>query len=266
MLFWIAILGLSGVIQARCQNAQQLDAKQMVQQAVETELAANKDDHSRWLYFEVDHKAEKSVTQWVAETGQGDLHRVLEENGRGLSEAQQRKKMDSFIQDTDAQAQQRKSAHHDDEQAAELLQLLPKAFVWTDAGAKEDTQLLHFKPDPGFHPPNRESRVFAAMEGEMAVDKEQHRIMSLKGKLVRDVKFGGGLLGDLKAGGSFDVERRKTGENEWQITETHVHINGHALLFKSISENEDDVKSKFKQIEGDLPLQKAEEDLLQAKD
>jgi hypothetical protein len=38
------------------------------------------------------------------------------------------------------------------------------------------------------------------------------------------VKFAGGLLGELKARGSFDVARREIGEKEWQITETHVHM------------------------------------------
>ena len=32
----------------------------------------------------------------------------------------------------------------------------------------------------------------------------------------------------------------------WQITETHVHIGGHALLFKTIGEQEDEVKTEFR--------------------
>ena len=77
------------------------------------------------------------------------------------------------------------------------------------------------------------------------------------------MKFGGGLFATLKAGGTFDVERRETGKAVWQITETHVHIQGHALLFKSISEQEDDVKSKFKQLPDNLSLEAAEKDLLE---
>ena len=97
----------------------------------------------------------------------------------------------------------------------------------------------------------------------MRVDERQHRIVSLKGQLVRDVKFGGGLFAALKAGGTFDVERRETGKGEWQITETHIHIQGHALLFKSIAEQEDDVKSKFEQLSDDVSLEQAEKRLLQ---
>ena len=122
--------------------------------------------------------------------------------------------------------------------------------------------LLHFKPDPQFRPPDMEARVFAAMEGDMAIDREQHRIVSLKGRMIRDVKIGYGLLGELKAGGAFDVERRELSPHLWQITETHVHIQGHALIFKTISEEEDDVKSHFVQLAATTSLEQAQTQLL----
>jgi len=100
----------------------------------------------------------------------------------------------------------------------------------------------------------------------MKMDDAQHRIVSLKGKLIHDVHFGGGILGNLRAGGSFDVERREIGKGAWQITETHVHIEGRALLFKSISEQEDDVKSKFKPLPDDMTLQQAEAGLWKAEE
>ena len=241
------------------------DAKQFVQQAVQTELAKDRDDHSRWIYFETDRKADRSVKQWVAETRDGSLRRAVEINGQPVPEPEQRRKMDSYLGDSWARSRQRKSEQHDDQQATEMLNLLPQAFVWTKQGTKGNLTLLHFKPDPQFRPPDLESKVFAAMEGDMAVDSEQHRIASLKGKLIRDVKIAGGFLGNLNAGGTFDVERRETGKQVWQITETHVHIQGHALLFKTISEQEDDVKTNFKQLADDVTMQKAEGELLSGK-
>jgi hypothetical protein len=61
------------------------------------------------------------------------------------------------------------------------------------------------------------------------------------------------------------VERRETGNGVWQITETHVHVAGRALLFKSISDQEDDVKSKFKEISPNLPVKAAEKLLMAQK-
>ncbi len=234
----------------------------IVGQAVQTELAASRNDHSHWLYFEIDRQPGKTVKQWVAQARSTSLDRVVVRNGQALSENEQRQEMSAFMNNQGAQTKQRKSGQHDDEQAAELLQMLPNAFTWTVAGEKGSEVLLHFKPDPQFHPPDLEARVFAAMEGDMAIDREQHRIVSLRGHLIHDVKIVYGLLGDLEAGGTFDVERRELRPHVWQITETHVHIQGHALIFKTISEQEDDVKMHFQEIADSTTLQQAESELL----
>jgi len=236
--------------------------RKIVEQAVRTELAADGADHSHWIYFEIDRKPGDTVEQWVAETNKGDLNRVLKENGQQLSTNEQQSRMDSYAGNPVAQAKQHKSDRHDDQQARQMLSMLPQAFIWTKLGDRNGRTELHFAPDPRFHPPSYEARVFAAMEGTMTVDDAQHRIASLRGRMIHDVKFGFGLLGDLRAGGSFDVERRETGNGVWQITETHIHVAGRALLFKSISDQEDDVKSKFKEIPQNLPIKKAEKLLM----
>jgi hypothetical protein len=238
------------------------DSRQFVQRAVQNELNDDANDHTRWMFFETDRTPARNVEQWVAQTREGALVRVVRANGQLVPESEQRQKMDAFLHDWTARSKQKKSEQHDDEEATELLNLLPQAFLWTEAGTSGDLRILHFKPNPQFHPPDLEARVFASMEGDMAVDTNQLRIASLKGRLIREVKIMGGLVGRLNAGGTFDVERRETGHGIWQITETHVNIQGHVLLFKNISEQEDDVKSRFSQLTGDFSLQQAEGDLL----
>jgi hypothetical protein len=255
------ILALAVILTATSASAQ--NPRDLVRQAVQTELVSARNDHSHWLYFEFDRQPDKTVKQWVAEARSVSLNRVIERNGQPLPDEQQRQEMSAFINDPRAQSKQHKSSQHDDEQAAELLNILPDAFIWNIEGEKGSQILLHFKPDPQFHPPDLEARVFAAMEGDMAIDREQHRIASLKGRLIKDVLIGFGLLGQLKAGGTFDVERRELTPQVWEITETHVHIQGHALIFKTISENEDDVKSHFKQIDQETSLQQARQELMQ---
>ncbi|MBS1806486.1 MAG: hypothetical protein JST28_24340 [Acidobacteria bacterium] len=237
--------------------------RDMVRQAVQAELAASRNDHSHWLYFEFDRKPEKTVKQWVAEAHSVSIERVVERDGQPLPDFEQRQEMSAFINDPGAQNKKHKSNQHDDEQAAELLKILPDAFIWTVEGEGGRETLLHFRPDPQFRPPDLEARVFAAMEGEMAIDRQQHRIATLKGHLIHDVKIGFGFLGELKAGGTFNVERRELTPAVWEIVETHVHIQGHSLIFKTISENEDDVKSHFKQIDQGTSLEQAKQELLQ---
>jgi hypothetical protein len=244
------------------QQTKSYPPKAYVWEAVRAELAASAADHSQWLYYEVDKKPGDGTVQWAAETRMGEIDRVLQKNGHPLSLAQQRGRMDSFIRDSTAQARQRKGGQHDDREAAQMLNMLPNAFIWTITGRRDDATILHFRPNPNFRPPTWETRVFAAMEGDMVVEDSHFRIESLKGRMIHQVKFGWGIFGELEPGGTFDVERRQVGNGIWQITETHVHIQGHALIFKNISEQEDDVKSRFQELPANIGFREAEEKLL----
>lgn len=259
LLAWTLLIGI-------CTVASGQQPRQIVQEAVRAEIAADAADHSVWMYYEVDRKPGDGVVQWAAQTRMGELDRVLQLDGRSLSLTQQRTKMEAFIHSSSAQAKQRQSGEHDDKQAAQMLNMLPNAFIWTQTGQHDDMTYLHFRPNPNFTPPTWESRVFAAMEGDLTVADKGHRIVSLKGRLIHQVKFAWGLLGELEPGGTFNVERRQLAPGIWEITETHVHIQGHALIFKSISEQEDDVKSRFEQLPQNITFQQAEEKLLAVKD
>lgn len=238
--------------------------QQIVNQAVQTELAADKSDNTKWIFLETDQTPGLAVKQWVAEATGGDLVRVIEENGRKTSQQEQRSKIESFIHDKAAQDKKRKESAHDDQESANMLKMMPRAFIWTQSSSQGDNVNLHFKPNPQFRPPDYEARVFAAMEGDMVVSKSSHRIVSLKGRMTRAVKFLGGMLGSIDPGGTFNVERRQTGGGEWQITETHVHIHGHVLFFKTISEQEDDVKTKFRELPNNTNFQQAENEVMKA--
>lgn len=250
-------LALALVLAGCAIHIQAQDAKQIVQQAVNTELAADQNDHTCWIFHEIDSKPKNNVVQWVAQTPKGDITRVITVNNRQLSKAEQQQKINKFIHDPSAQAKQRHESRQDDQQATALLKLLPVAFVWVQTGKNESTTTLHFKPDPHFQPPNRQARVFGAMEGDMTVNNDRHRIQELQGRLIHNVDFGYGLLGRLSQGGSFAVERNDIGGGEWQITATHIHIQGHALIFKSISEQEDDQRTSFSRERDQVTLEEA---------
>lgn len=224
-------------------------AVEEVRQAVAAELQANRTDKSIWEYRENDVTPDKNAVYTTIETTQGTLRRLIELNGRPLSPQAantEKQRIENYVHDSSAQARARKAAAHDDAQAAELLKMLPNAFLWTKAGETADFETLSFRPNPNFDPPDMQSRVLGVMEGELIIAKDGYRIRTLKGKLSEDVKIGWGILGKLDRGGTFDVERRVVGDGRWQITETHVHIGGHALLFKTIGQQEDDVKTDWK--------------------
>jgi hypothetical protein len=249
--FWIGILALSFFV-AHAQSPQQV-----IQQVVDAEHAADLNDHSQWIYLERSDKPKEHIVQWVATTPQGEVRRLLEKNDQKLPEDRQRDLIQSFLRDTHAQRKQVAETNHDYQQIDDLLRLLPVAFVWTQTGATATNTSLHFEPAPKFHPPTREARVFSSMSGDLVADNAQHRVRSIQGHLTREVTFGGGLLGKLKEGSSFSLEQEQVGESLWQLTAIHVHLEGSALLFKSVSLQEDDRRSRFAQEDSSVSLNHA---------
>jgi hypothetical protein len=234
-------------------------ATDIVVEAVRAELTADQSDRSRWRYRDEQKQQDDSISI-VVQTESGAVRRLIAKYGRPLTpeEAQaESNRIDNFIHDPSLLAKQHRDGAQDDKSASDLLNMLPTAFLWRVESEDADTIRLHFEPNPGFDPPSLQARVLSAMNGELVVDKNQHRIETISGRLTRDVTFGLGFLGRLRAGGIFRVERRQVAPHLWQITETHVHIDGKMLFFKNISQNQDEVQANFTQVPDGTTLEQA---------
>ncbi|MGI4828132.1 MAG: hypothetical protein ACRYFU_08080 [Janthinobacterium lividum] len=217
--------------------------------AVAAELNAAKLDHHPWDYRDHDVVPEKDAVYHVIETPHGDLHRLLSLNGQPLTGADEQaelQRLRDFVNNPDEQARKKKDATHDGDQARELLTMLPNAFIWSTVSENAHEISLRFRPDPGFKPPDMQARVLGTMAGNLVIAREGNRIQTLRGTLTSDVKFGFGIFGKIDQGGTFDIERRQIRPGLWQITETHVHIGGKAVFFKTIGQQDDDVRTDWK--------------------
>ncbi len=229
----------------------------LIQQVVNTELTANQNDHSNWMYLEEIKKPKEHLVQWVAATQGANVDRVLIRNDQKPATGEQQGEIQKFLHDAKTQKKQIAENEHDNKQIDDLLKLLPGAFRWTQTDVNPTDTFLHFEPDPNFHPPTREAKVFSGMAGDVIVDNQQHRIRSMSGHLIQEVTFGGGLLGKLKKGSSFSLEQAQVGISLWQLTAIHVHLDGNALLFKSVSLDQDDERSKFTSEDANITLTQA---------
>ena len=217
--------------------------------AVKAELNAGKTDRSAWDYRDHDIQPDEDKISEVIETPKGNLSRLLSLNGRPLTggdETDELERIRDFVNSPSEQEKKRKDGAHDDAQARELLTMLPSAFLWTIVRENPEEVALQFRPNPAFKPSDMQARVLGIMAGDMVIARDGDRIKTLRGTLTDDVRIGFGILGKLDKGGIFDVERREVAPGHWQITETHVHIGGRAMLFKSIGQQEDETKTDFR--------------------
>jgi len=240
--------------------AQAQSADQMVRQVVQNELRADATQNTFWMYKDAKKTPERSTTKIVIETPHGNVSRMLDVDGHPLSPEQREQdeqKIRSMVTDPAVQQKQRRDSKEDGQKARNMMKMLPDAFIWTVAGGNNGEVSLSYKPNPKFQPPDRETQVMSLMAGTMTVDRAQMRLKVLKGALTQDVDFGWGILGRLRKGGTFSVARTEVAPNEWQIVETHVHISGRALLFKSIDQNEDETNTYIKHVAPSLTLEQA---------
>ena len=252
-----ALVLCAGVLALTFCKAHAQSPQELIQRVVNSERAADQNDHNNWTYLEESDKPKEHLLQWVAATQHGNVERVLEKDDQELPAAKQREAIEKFLHDTHAQNKQVAENNHDNQQIDDLLKLLPAAFIWTETGTTKTTTSLHFEPSPGFHPPTREARVFSSMTGDVVVDNQQLRICKMKGHLIHDVTFGGGLLGRLKEKSSFALEQQQVGPSIWELTGIHVHLEGNALLFKSVSLQQDDKRSRFQPEAANVTLEQA---------
>jgi hypothetical protein len=248
-------------IPARSQSApsSQMAANDLARRVITNELKFQ-DDHTNWMYrLEKEQYGEKQVKE-IIETKEGSLSRLLSISDRALT-AKQQEEDDHREQElmTSRSAKQRlhRALDADTLQGRRLFKMLPDAFVFNYAGGGGNLVKLSFRPNPTFHPPSLEARVFHDMEGEMWVDCKQERLAAFDGHLTQDVKFGFGLLGHLDKGGHFEVRQAEVVPGHWDMTTMSVEMRGKALLFKSIEVQKRESRRDFRQVSDDLTLTQA---------
>lgn len=97
------------------------------------------------------------------------------------------------------------------------------------------------------------------MDGNIWVDDKQNRLAEIKGQLIGEVRFGGGLLGHLDKGGTFDVKQEMVSPGYWELTVLNVQMRGKALFFKTISVKQKYLRTEFKRVPDELTVSHAAE-------
>jgi hypothetical protein len=233
---------------------------ELARKAVTNELKIQDEDHGHWMYRLEKEESGRKLVQQIVETNKGSLSRLLSMDGRPLDVKQQQKenqRINLLVSHPDEQRRLQQARNKEAERGARLFKILPDVFVFEYAGRQGDLVTLTFRPNPNFQPPSLEARVFHSMQGEMTVDAKQNRLAGIRGHLIADVKFGGGLLGRLDEGGKFEVRQVEVVPGQWEMIALGVDMKGKALLFKTIGVQQSENHSDFHRVPDDLTLAEA---------
>jgi hypothetical protein len=240
-------------------------AGEILRKAVNSELNAQSNDHSRWMYQEKAKDAGKEQVKWIVETREGDLDRLWSVNGRPIAREQQKQedqRIEDLLQKPDRRKKRQRAQREDAQQTERLFKMLPDA-VTARFGEHKGGGLVEilFQPNPNFRPSSHEAAVFHAMEGRIWIDEKENRLAEIEGHLIRPVKFYGGLLGHLDEGGTFNVKQSEVAPEHWEITLLRVNMHGKALFFKTISVQQNEIRSDFQPVPANITLAQAAEEL-----
>jgi hypothetical protein len=257
LILTIVLLG----VPARPQSVpnRPVSSNDLVRRVVSNELTFQ-DDHTNWMYrLEKEQHGKKEVEE-IVETKDGSVSRLLSINDLPLTAKQQMEEDErerELMTNRSAQQKLRRSLDAETLQGRRLFKLLPDAFVFSYAGGDGNLVKLSFKPNPSFHAPSQETRVFHDMEGEMWIDCKQERLAGFDGRLTQAVKFGFGLLGYLDKGGHFEVRQAEVVPGHWDMTTLSLEMTGRALLFASIGVQKKENHQDFHRVPDDLTLTQA---------
>ena len=258
-LKWWPLFALATVACAAHAQSEQ-DARAIVRKVVDNEIRFEAADHSRWMYKDAYKSPTTNTVKLVIQCPEANLSELVEINGHAPSAQDHQadlNRIQQLLTDPSLRARQRRAEAHDGQQADDLMRLLPNAFIWHIVNRYDGKITLAYRPDPNFSPPSMSARVLSAMSGTLTVVEHEMRLKTLNGKLMNSVSFGWGLLGHIDAGGTFQIIRDEVAPGIWQIMQTHVHISGHALFFKTIGDQEDEITSDYKPVPNSVDIHKA---------
>jgi hypothetical protein len=121
----------------------------------------------------------------------------------------------------------------DEKHAREMVDLLPRAFVFEDGGHEGPWLRINYKPNPNYIPQTFEERALHGMNGTLVADSRSRRLHQLSSYLFDDVSFGYGVLGTIHRGTNFTTTRDLVGPGVWKTTLLDVKIDGRIAFFAS---------------------------------
>lgn len=239
--------------------APQENPKALVSEMVHNELNTQRTPHY-WMYLDKNTSKGKTDLKRVLQTKECWFDWPISTNGHPVS-ADERKKasdeIEQLVSNPEARNKERKQIDEDSSKADSLLKILPDAFLFTPAGESNGSIVLKFRPNPNYNPPSNEAKVFHAMAGTLVINAKEKRLAKLSGRLTQDVDFGFGILGKIRKGGTFLVVQSQVAPDDWELTLLDVHIDGRALFFHTIGEQQHEVMTQFQEVPQNVSLKQA---------
>lgn len=242
-----------------------LSPQELVHEAVENELAANRTASIHFLFKNERKTLHQSQTRLLVETRDATAGLMVAENGQPLNPEQRKAeeaRLEGYIRNPEQLSRKRKQEKEDSERTERIMRALPEAFLYQEDGTEtgsatigrpgDELIRLKFRPNPNYNPPSKVEQVLTGMAGQLLIDANDKRIAEINGTLVKDVGFGWGILGHLDPGGHFLVQQAVVANHTWDVTRMQLTFTGKILWIKKLNIESTDLFFDFQPVPSDL--------------
>jgi hypothetical protein len=180
-------------------------------------------------------------TYRVVPTGTGTLKLLLKDSGKPVDAETYRKELSSWEQNlaastgipnfpqSDAKFQKRMKDR------AELVDAMRQAFratwlgrEWSNGRVLEKIQL---EPNPEFRPHSLLTEILTHARAVIWVDSQTAHVARAEAEIIRDISFGGGILGKVYRGAHFEMEQAEIAPGVWLPTRYQYDFSARKFLF-----------------------------------
>lgn len=183
------------------------------------------------------------------------ISRVIEKNGKPLSENEQRdadrdaqkraEEIEKKIAKQEARTVEQSASGTPDEESrrvsiAEVLRASSLVNPRRERFRGRDVIVFDFEPNPNFDYKNAKSflKFFGKTAGVMWVDEQDKQVARIEAYLADSYKIGGGLLANLKKGASFVLEQERVNNEIWLPSSADINLSIKVFLIKGININQ----------------------------
>jgi hypothetical protein len=179
----------------------------------------------------------------VVPTGSGTMKLLLRTEGGAVDPAEYRKQLQAWadllslmLKPDDPRTKAAYAKWQKKQQdRAELVDASRLAFSVTWTGRENrngrDCDVLDLQPNATFHPRTIFQEAITHVVAKIWVDRASNQMVRAEAHLLRDVSFGGGLLGKLYRGGVFSLEQAEVSPGLWLPSRYQYDFTARKFLF-----------------------------------
>lgn len=179
----------------------------------------------------------------VVPTGTGTLKLLVKENGRAVDAGYYRKQLFDWEQVLEI------DVHPDDprekavvakaekkaQERKELVDAARHAFhaKWLGRERRDGGvfEILQLEPNPDFHPRNNTQDLLTHARATVWIEAQSGQLERGEADIIRDIGFGGGILGKVYRGGHFEMKQAEVAPGIWLPTRYQYDYQGRKFLF-----------------------------------